>query len=68
MPKNNKISAEDVAKAFNKHKHNLLAVKGEHCCDRGSYLHVANDMVLLRRMLLELGIKDSEIDKILYVT
>jgi len=69
-------SADDIVKAFKKHKHNLLATESGDCCDSGSILRafdgvppqrpkkliVMNDGVLMRQMMLELGYTEEEID------
>lgn len=67
-------SAEDIIKAFKKHKHNLLATESGECYGTGNLgamlggaqprgkLIVMNDGVLMRQMMLELGYTAEEID------
>lgn len=61
-----RIEAEDIAKAYNKHKKNLIVTKTSLCCGQGDVHLVANEMVVLRRMLEDLGFKDEEIDRVLH--
>lgn len=64
--KGKKLTAEDVAKAFNQHRDQLCVSTVNHCCGRGKFKIVGNQQVLLRRMLNTLGFEDKEIDGILY--
>lgn len=61
-----KFTAEEIAKAFNEHLSVLTVSKGSLCCNRGTYETVANQQVLLRRMLEDLGVDSEYVSKILY--
>jgi len=60
------INIEDIAKAFNKHKEILTISEVDLCCNRGKITIIANQGVMLRRILEELGYKDEAITKVLH--
>lgn len=56
------LSARQIYNAFVAHTGVLVAARGVQCCKREERLYVANDMVLLRRMLAALEFSEAEID------
>lgn len=61
-PKKIEVTAIQLRNAFNKHKSNLIATESG-CCGQ-KHLSVANDGVLFRKMLLDLGFTDKEITEV----
>lgn len=59
----------EISKAFNKTKHNLIAVEsGCGCPGTHTKYVVANQFIVLRQMLEILGFSNEEINKYLYET
>lgn len=61
-----KLTAEEIAGSYNLHKQNLRAV-GSGCCGR-NHLSVVNEMVVLRRLLEDLGFCEEEINNNMHYT
>jgi hypothetical protein len=63
-PKTRKITAKDVAAAFNNHFWKTIHAKEELlCCGRGTRITIYNDKVLLRKIMEDLGFSEAEIER-----